>query len=175
MAQVDSENSIALPVVSTRRRFLSQAAGVAAGGTALALATVSAKADAAAPVTSVASPDVDPIFALIEDHRKFQAEFAHRYDDWDLADYEAKHGERPIRPVVRTGVAVKREELDRAIWAESRSAERVSRTKPTTPAGAAALIQHVIDDEVCDEVEWHMTSLNTAVAALNSMNASARS
>jgi hypothetical protein len=53
----------------TRRRFLTQAAGAAAGGTALALATVSATADAAAPVASVASSDVDPIIALIEEYR----------------------------------------------------------------------------------------------------------
>src|ERR1700722_2247764 len=53
----------------TRRRFLSHAAGVAAGGTVLALATVSATADAAAPVAALASSDVDPIFALIEEYR----------------------------------------------------------------------------------------------------------
>jgi hypothetical protein len=69
MAQADSKNSIAAPAVSTRRRFLSQAAGVAAGGTVLALATVSATANAAAPMAALASPDVDPIFALIEEYR----------------------------------------------------------------------------------------------------------
>jgi hypothetical protein len=58
-----------MPAVSTRRRFLSQAAGVATGGAVLALATVSATADAAAPMTALASCDPDPIFALIEDYR----------------------------------------------------------------------------------------------------------
>jgi hypothetical protein len=53
----------------SRRRFLSQAAGVAASGTVLALAAVSATADAAAPMASLASSGVDPIFALIEDCR----------------------------------------------------------------------------------------------------------
>jgi len=57
------------PVDSTRRRFLSHAAGVAAGGTALALATMSATADAAAPVASLAPSGGDPIFALIEEYR----------------------------------------------------------------------------------------------------------
>ncbi|MCK1682161.1 hypothetical protein IVA87_22765 [Bradyrhizobium sp. 147] len=38
MAQVDSENSTAMPVVSTRRHFLSQAAAVAAGSAALGAA-----------------------------------------------------------------------------------------------------------------------------------------
>ncbi len=40
MAQVDSENSIAMPAAPTRRHFLSTAVGVAAGGAALALATI---------------------------------------------------------------------------------------------------------------------------------------
>jgi hypothetical protein len=53
----------------SRRRFLSSAAGVAAGGTILALATVSATADAAAPMAPLASSDVDPIFSLIEEYR----------------------------------------------------------------------------------------------------------
>jgi hypothetical protein len=57
------------PVDPTRRHFLSQAAGVAAGGTVLALATVSATADAAAPLAAVAPSDVDPIFKLIEEYR----------------------------------------------------------------------------------------------------------
>jgi hypothetical protein len=69
MAQADSMNSTTAGAVSSRRRFLSQAAGVAAGGTALALATVSATADAAAPVASLAYSDIDPIFALIEEYR----------------------------------------------------------------------------------------------------------
>jgi hypothetical protein len=76
---------------------------------------------------------------------------------------------------VNTGLAAKREELDRVIGAEHRCAERLSKTKPTTPAGTAALIQHVIDDEICGEIEWHMTALDTAVAALNSMGAAVQS
>jgi len=44
---------------TTRRQFLSNAAGLAAGGTALALATISA----------MVSSDVDPIIALIEEYR----------------------------------------------------------------------------------------------------------
>jgi len=40
MAQVNSENSTSMPVDQTRRRFLSQAAGVAAGSAALAMATI---------------------------------------------------------------------------------------------------------------------------------------
>ena len=69
MAQADSNVSIPTSVDPTRRRFLSQAAGVAAGGTALALATVSATADAAAPMAALAPSNVGPIFSLIEDYR----------------------------------------------------------------------------------------------------------
>lgn len=56
-------------ITASRRRFLSQAAGVAAGGAALALATVSSTDCEAAPSASVAPPDADPIFALIARHR----------------------------------------------------------------------------------------------------------
>jgi hypothetical protein len=54
-----SEKSItaAMPVDQTRRRFLSTAAGIAAGGAALALAIPPASAAA------------DPVFALIDAHR----------------------------------------------------------------------------------------------------------
>jgi hypothetical protein len=76
---------------------------------------------------------------------------------------------------VRAGLATGRKEVDRAIEAEHQCAERLSRTKPTTPAGAAALIQHVIDDEICAEIDWHMTALDTAVAALNKMTRGAAS
>jgi hypothetical protein len=48
---------------------------------------------------------------------------------------------------VRAGLQVKRENLNRAFKAERECAERLSATKPATPAGAAALIQHVIDDD----------------------------
>jgi hypothetical protein len=72
MTQADSVHSTPptnSPVNTTRRRFLSQAAGVTVGGTLLALETVSATADAASPMAALASSDVDPIFALIEDYR----------------------------------------------------------------------------------------------------------
>ena len=64
MAQVNSENSTAMPVVSTRRRFLSQAAAVTAGGVALATA-LSVSASAAGAVQAS-----DPILAAIEAHKR---------------------------------------------------------------------------------------------------------
>jgi hypothetical protein len=172
-----------------------------------------------------AAPEADPIFALIEDHRKLRTALGDMCEELDDAECEAQkeHGLRPIPLIswrdyticgpeietrreqllseaeidpatveqeyldakareqaklaaekawdVRAGLEVKREDLHRACNAESECAERLSTTKPTTPAGAAALIQHVIDDDICTGVEWHMTSLETAVAALNSMGA----
>ena len=47
-------------------------------------------------------------------------------------------------------------------------------TKPITPAGVAALIQYILDDDlVDDESYWHMAALRSAVAALNNMSATA--
>ena len=67
MAQADSKNSTVAPVVPTRRHFLSQAAGVAAGGTVLALATIPPAAAITAPAAAVALPQEDPaIIALGE-------------------------------------------------------------------------------------------------------------
>jgi hypothetical protein len=64
-----------MPVDTTRRHFLSQVAGLAAGGTALALATVT-------PAPAAASSGVDPVFDPIERHKKArralrEAEAAH--------------------------------------------------------------------------------------------------
>jgi hypothetical protein len=42
----------------------------------------------------------------------------------------------------------------------------MAHTNPATSAGAAALIQYVLDDDLClDEEYWHMTALRSAVAA----------
>jgi hypothetical protein len=58
------------PVDPTRRNFLSQAAGVAAGGTVLALTAIPPVSAAAAP----ASP-LDPVYSLIEAHRTARAAY----------------------------------------------------------------------------------------------------
>jgi hypothetical protein len=58
------------PVEATRRRFLSQAAGVAAGASVLALATIPPAAAAPAPAGLP-----DPVFRLIEAHRTARAAY----------------------------------------------------------------------------------------------------
>ncbi|QDW38759.1 hypothetical protein FFI89_017375 [Bradyrhizobium sp. KBS0727] len=74
------------PADPTRRQFLSQSAGVAVGGAVLALATVSATADTAAPTAAVASGEPDPIFALIEDYRTAAAAVAAAASEVDRRD-----------------------------------------------------------------------------------------
>ena len=69
----------------------------------------------------------------------------------------------------RAGLAKLRKDVDRRAAAEGRYAKRLARTMPTTAAGAAALIQYILDDDIePDESYWHMTALWSAVAALNS-------
>jgi hypothetical protein len=66
MAQVNSENSIAMPVDPTRRRFITIAVGASVGS----LAAV------AMPASTGPETQHDPIFGMIEAYRK--AEAAHR-------------------------------------------------------------------------------------------------
>jgi hypothetical protein len=76
----------------------------------------------------------------------------------------------------RTGLETLSKNVDQALAAASQCANRLACTIPTTPAGAAALIQYILDDDLeADENYWHMTALRTAVAALNSMGAAVQS
>jgi hypothetical protein len=75
-----------------------------------------------------------------------------------------------------TGLETLRKDVDRRIAAERRYVKRLAHTMPTTAAGAAALIQYILDDDLAaDESYWHMTALRSAVAALNSMGAAVQS
>jgi hypothetical protein len=70
----------------------------------------------------------------------------------------------------RTGLAGKRKEFDEAMATSRRYEERLANAKPTTPAGAAALIQCLLDDDLTtDDGYWHIAALNSAVTALHSM------
>ena len=73
MTQADSVHSTPptnTPVAQTRRRFLSTAASVAAGGTVLALATMPPASAATAPAGLP-----DPVFGLIEAYRTVAAAY----------------------------------------------------------------------------------------------------
>jgi hypothetical protein len=99
MAQVNSENSTAMPVDQTRRRFLSQAASVAAGGAVLALATIptasAAAAPASAPDASKASPALRAAArALDEAHERLKAAKARFVaDDLKVAEWSRNNPE----------------------------------------------------------------------------------
>jgi hypothetical protein len=77
----------------------------------------------------------------------------------------------------RTGLATLRNDVDRRVAATRRyEKRRLAHTKPATPAGVAALIQYILDDDiVADESYWHMPALRSVIAALNNMNAAVAS
>jgi hypothetical protein len=75
-----------------------------------------------------------------------------------------------------TGLETLRKDVDRRAATERRYAKCLARTMPTTAAGAAALIQYTMDDDLAaDESYRHMAALRSAVAALNSMGAAVQS
>jgi hypothetical protein len=71
----------------------------------------------------------------------------------------------------RTGVAFLREQYECATIAKERAAIRMARTKPTTPAGAAALIGQAHRELMTGEVGWEMTALRTIAVSLAQMEA----
>ena len=86
MTQADSVHSTPpTNTPTTRRSFLSQTAGMAAGGTILALATVSATGDASAPMAALASGEPDPIFAAFARYQKASQSFDAASDVFVLA------------------------------------------------------------------------------------------
>jgi hypothetical protein len=122
MAQVDSKNTIAAPVDQTRRRFLSTAAGVAAGGTVLALASLPASAAD------------DPVFALIETHRAASAALnvaiAEKARLEGLGDWDADGG------------------TDAAHGVEGSALDDLIEAVPTTLAGVMANMRYIADNVV---------------------------
>jgi hypothetical protein len=82
MAQADSKNSITAPVDTTRRRFLAvAAAGSIVGAGSLAAAAMAPNVPAAVtvpPAPAIAGPATlhDPVFGLIEAHRKAEVRWA---------------------------------------------------------------------------------------------------
>ena len=71
----------------------------------------------------------------------------------------------------RTGVAPLRQLYERTRRAETAAGRRMAKTKPATPAGAAALVDYVRHDiEIGEGPEWHKIALATTAAALSSMS-----
>jgi hypothetical protein len=66
----------------------------------------------------------------------------------------------------RVGIAAQRRECDRAMEAESRASVRMAKTRPTTPAGAAAMLEYVKAGMKDGEIDWHDIALATLVTTL---------
>jgi hypothetical protein len=66
----------------------------------------------------------------------------------------------------RAGLALQHLAVERAISAEQRAAERMARTKPRTPAGAAAMLAYVKANMEEGEIKWHSVALQTIVVTL---------
>jgi hypothetical protein len=159
MAQVDSENTTPMPAVSTRRRFLSQAAAVTAGGAALATA-LSASATAAA-----AGQAPDPILEAIEKHKAAHAEWVSAVDrharlEEDLPK-ERRRSDTSRDDIVETDdprwIEAERQ-LDLTGDAEIEAAYALIEVIPTTRLGMLALLEHAVRHETDGHVwpdEWH--------------------
>ena len=163
---------------------------------------------------SAASVASDPIYAAIEQHRKFVAESDRLYDELLKAENaaEKKHGRRPSSLIAwrsyeeflrqpgadrkqvereyrhakdraraavraglewdkRAGIAPLRQLYERTRRAETAAGICMAKTKPTTLAGAAALVDYVRHDiEIEEGPEWHKIALATTAAALSSLS-----
>jgi hypothetical protein len=134
-------------------------------------------ASKAKPNTRKAPAD-DPIFAAIAEHKAISKELWSRLY-YALNDAEDKahetHGMRPSRSGdewdQRTGIAPLREQYERGKLAEDRAKRHLARTKPTTPAGAGALVAYIQRDleDVALE-DWHSAALKTVAVSLARMN-----
>jgi hypothetical protein len=151
MAQSDSKNSTA-PVVPTRRCFLSTAAGVAAGGAALALATTPPASAATAPASPLAPANaapasVDPIFEAIEAHKVASAAMFVAVGVVSAREKELHaDGKRRFGPdgAEIDAEMLKRETaLEQAFDAETDAACALIDVYPTTIAGVLALLHYV--------------------------------
>jgi hypothetical protein len=71
----------------------------------------------------------------------------------------------------RANIAPLREQYERGKLAEDRAKKHLARTKPTTPAGAGALVAYIQRDLEDVALEgWHSAALKTVAASLARMN-----
>jgi hypothetical protein len=67
------------------------------------------------------------------------------------------------------GLTAQQREYEQSRRAEHGATLRMARTKPTTPAGAAALLAYVKHDMEAGEIGWHAVALGTSIMALKAM------
>jgi hypothetical protein len=135
------------PVAPTRRRFLSNAAGLAAGGTVLAVAAVAPALATAAP----ASPD--PIFAALEAHKAATVAFVSCISAHSKLEAELPKDRRRSNIDAHEHKIVETDdprwiESERSIDglgdAESDAACALVNVRPSTMAGVLALLEYAI-------------------------------
>jgi hypothetical protein len=142
-------------------------------------------------------PPVDPIFAAIEQTQKLEKLWGDLNSKLDVAQSKAekKHGRRPLALIAwrkygaigglageraekawdrRAGMAVHRREYDLALNAERDATIRMSKTRPTTPAGAAAMLKYVLSDALVGEMEWHSVAFDTIIATISTWTLQAK-
>jgi hypothetical protein len=169
--------------------------------------------------------DADPIFSLIETHKRLQATSGELTDQLEVAEFAAGKslGHRPF-PLIewreytvdeygieerrenllaeghiaadlierefldakarfaaivaagrewdkRAGLTFMTRKVKGALAAEKRFAAQFAKTKPTTAAGAGALLQYILSDDLCDDAGyWHGIAIRTIADALVDMN-----
>jgi hypothetical protein len=143
MAQVDSENTTAMPVDPTRRRFIT----IAAAGAAAIATTAPGIADVAEP---------DPIYAAIEAHRKayatMQAAFAEHRQAHELADAKVGPAHLDIPSMVEPGTTVEAScwwDIERAVPREEYPdlCAHHNAVLDERKAAHAAIVESLIGDE----------------------------
>ena len=178
MTRADGSNSTLMRAVTTRRRFLSTAVGIAAGSTALALAN---------PVLAAAN---DPVFAAIEVHKAARLAFENAVSRGSALDEELP-GEK-----TRSWITVWEQtivETDDPRWIDSvrevhltcdaatDAAYALANIAPTTMAGVLGLLQYAISfppeewpegvqsDEDTETRPWHTFLIEMLIAVLPGM------
>jgi len=89
------------------------------------------------------------------------------YREVKAAERTARRAERQWYK--RNGLADLKANHERTMEAENKARWALTRIKPTTAAGAGALVAHVLDDMKIGEHPWQLSALANAAAALKSM------
>jgi hypothetical protein len=116
----------------------------------------------------------DPVFAAIAEHKVLIKEYIRCRNNSQAAraSSEKKHG-KSLKGLIAAADDARPEynQFCRAGEAEREAGMRMARTKPTTPAGAAALIAHTRHEIEAGSgrenwEDWVPTALKTVAAAL---------
>jgi hypothetical protein len=151
---------------TSRRRFLAQAAGVAAGGTVLALAAIPPASALVAPAGAL-----DPVFALIAEKRA--ADIAH-------CEALAVQGEFEGRRDHSSDAAIEARESSEAACHYANEVDwKLATTVPTTIAGVAAVLRFANeiedggnewpDTDTIGPDGWHYQLRATMAAAIEAL------